>query len=99
MAAVIFYKFRAAREYTEIAVPPPDTELTLRHVKGRIMFQKCLRDDRDFDLELTDVATDRVLAPDSLLVPTGARLIVRRIRVAGTPLEIPDNHGDAMDNE
>mmetsp|Transcript_14036 Transcript_14036/g.16118 ORF Transcript_14036/g.16118 Transcript_14036/m.16118 type:complete len:667 (-) Transcript_14036:91-2091(-) len=81
MASSILYKFRSATTFE--ALPLPGTAARLFDVKKAVVKAKRLDvGGMDFELEVHDATTDQQYVDESMLLPRGTRLIVRRVGAA-----------------
>jgi len=81
MASSILYKFRSATTFE--ALPLPGTAARLFDVKKAIVKAKRLDvGGMDFELEVHDATTNQQYVDESMILPRGTRLIVRRVGAA-----------------
>mmetsp|Transcript_20031 Transcript_20031/g.29698 ORF Transcript_20031/g.29698 Transcript_20031/m.29698 type:complete len:672 (-) Transcript_20031:136-2151(-) len=81
MASSILYKFRSATTFE--ALPLPGTAARLFDVKKAVVKAKRLDvGGMDFELEVHDATTNQQYVDESMLLPRGTRLIVRRVGAA-----------------
>jgi len=65
--------------------------MSLLEFKARVLAQLKMREDPETDMEVRDVETLQILGPDPTLVPMGARLVVRRMRIRDNVDMVVDN--------
>jgi len=81
MSSTILYKFRSGTTFE--ALPLPGTAARLFDVKKGIVKAKRLDvGGMDFELEVHDATTNQQYIDESMLLPRGTRLIVRRVGAA-----------------
>lgn len=81
MTSSILYKFRSPTTFEQL--PIPGTCALLFDVKKGIVKAKRLDiGGKDFDLEVHDLITEGIYVDESMLIPRGTRLIVRRVGAA-----------------
>jgi protein MPE1 len=81
MASSILYKFSSGLTFE--ALPLPGTAARLFDVKKAIVKAKRLDvGGMDFELEVSDASTNQQYVDESMLLPRGTRLIVRRVGAA-----------------
>ena len=80
-ASSILYKFRSSTTFE--ALPLPGTSARLFDVKKAIVKAKRLDvGGMDFELEVNDASTNQQYVDESMLLPRGTRVIVRRVGAA-----------------
>lgn len=78
MSSTILYKFRSGTTFE--ALPLPGTSARLFDVKkGIVKAKKLDAGAMDFELEVHDATTNQQYVDESMLLPRGTRLIVRRV--------------------
>ena len=81
--STILYKFRSSTTYTPLSLP--GTSARLLDIKRAIVRDKKLDaaigapGSLEFDLQLTNAATEEVYEDESAIVPRGTRVVVRRV--------------------
>lgn len=76
MASVIHYRFKSAKDYSEIAFE--STGLPLWELKYEIVSQRKMAS-KDFDLLFFDAETDEQIVDEYAQIPRNSRIIVHRI--------------------
>lgn len=89
ISSTILYKFRSSTNYESL--PMPGSMARLFDIKRAIVkakkLDKATGGGLEFDLRITNAATEEVYSDDSLLLPRGTRVIVQRLPAArGTGL-------------